>query len=197
MVGIEGRPEMPATPPGEMATIEREAVAPRILEIYTSPHMGIPMEVQTSVHAIAGRGLQGDRYASRTGAYSAERIGKPGRIPDEDRQVSLISAQGITEANAALVTQGIAPFSHEETRRNLITDLSVDALNELVGKRFMVGNVVMEGTELCTPCTRPAIVLKRKEDGKPFEEAFENRGGLRARIITEGDIIPSDTITII
>lgn len=152
-----------------------------LVGIWISPNKGEPMQAVESIQALVGRGLEGDRYEARKGAFS----GTP-RVPDEDRQVSLISLQGISQANEILADQGIEPFSPEQTRRNLVLDIDPDQLNALVGKTFFVGEVEMRGTELCAPCTRPALVLKRgSKDGRAFEQVFAQKGGLRAMILNK------------
>jgi MOSC domain-containing protein YiiM len=151
--------------------------------IFISPAKGAPMQPIQEVRAITGIGLEGDRYAKRAGAYTGV------RIPDEDRAITLISVQAIEEANQELVRKGVEPFSPEQTRRNILINIDPQELNSLVGKRFILSDVELEGSELCDPCRRPAAVLKRGTDvGKAFEEAFQNRGGLRARIISDGSV---------
>lgn len=167
---------------------EYELPCLKVVGLYTCPAMGAPMIAHHSCKAIAGVGLEGDRYAANMGAFSAARIGKPGRIPDVDRQVALISTEGIDEANALLEQQGLRPFQYAETRRSLIIETTAQALRDLVGKRFRVGDVLMEGAEDCTPCTRPAHMADRPWDGAAFETAFAGRGGLRARVLTDGTI---------
>ena len=64
-------------------------------------------------------------------------------------------------------------------------------LNDLVGKRFRVGEVECLGVELCEPClhlqslTMPGII-----------EALAHRGGLNADILTGGTIAVGDPIVI-
>ncbi len=130
------------------------------------------MEYHTSIKAIQGIGLEGDRYALGTGAYS-----KSKRIVI--RHVSLIAIEAILEANK---TTAVA-FTLDETRRNLVT-MGVD-VNTLIGKIFgFGGDAVFKGIELCDPCGRPSNL-----SGKPgFEEAYKDRGGLRAEVL-EGGII--------
>lgn len=147
--------------------------------IFVSATKGEPMQIRNEVNALTGLGLEGDRYASRTGAFSGTH-----RIPDEDRQISLISRQAIDDANAHLLAEGQQPFADNETRRNIVVDYPSEALNALVGQIFFVGAVQIEGVELCTPCRRPTNLAKKPG----FEQAFENRGGLRARILSDGVI---------
>jgi len=191
---IEGIPEsMPRrrTPEWErvLPNVEVEPERQCVSAIYISPKMGEPMLSLNQVRAVAGVGLEGDRYAKRKGAYSTRKNSKnPPRISDGDRQVTLIALQQIEIGNAILESNGIQPITEEQSRRNLVVTLSSDQLNSLVGERFKVGEVLMEGVELCEPCGRPPTLIGRPKDGEAFESAFTNRGGIRARIIRGGNI---------
>lgn len=151
----------------------------KVLALYVSPEKGRAMEVRTSVYALAGIGLEGDRYALGQGAFSDAKRATV-------RHVSLISQEAIDEANAMLER----PFDRSETRRNIVTQ-GAD-LNALVGKEFLVGPVRMRGIELCDPCQRPSK-LAGKEG---FEKAFPMRGGLRAEILSSGPIAVGDGIIV-
>lgn len=192
---MEGMPEYRSprkrTPEWEpdLRNVEVEPEHQYVSAIYISPNMGEPMQLLDRVIAIAGVGLQGDRYAKRKGAFNSRpHSKKEPRIPDTDRQVTLITLQQIKIANLILKSKGVDPITEDETRRNLVATLSSDQLNALVGKRFKVGEVLMEGVELCEPCRRPPTLLGRSKDGEAFELAFKNRGGLRARILRGGNI---------
>jgi MOSC domain-containing protein YiiM len=62
-------------------------------------------------------------------------------------------------------------------------------LNDLVGKRFRVGDVECYGVELCEPClhlqelTRPGIIRE-----------LVHRSGINADILTDGTISVGDQI---
>lgn len=151
----------------------------KILSIYICPDKGQPMQERQHVNAIAGVGLEGDRYAAGKGAWSKARA--------TIRHVSLIAIEAIAEANNEIEV----PFSPSETRRNLLTE-GVNP-NVLVGGYFMVGCVKMRGVELCDPCARPSNLA-----GKPgFEKAYQKRGGLRAEILTSGMISVGDEILLL
>lgn len=134
---------------------------------------GLPMRSVESVKALAGKGLEGDRYAEEKGAFSK---GKRVAI----RHVSLIAQAALAAANL----KGNVFFSFDETRRNILTE-GID-LNALVGKEFTVGAVRMRGTELCDPCRRPGKLVGK--DGAAFESMFDGIGGLRAEILNDGVI---------
>src|SRR4030065_2299543 len=145
MGSMEGLPESMRprrTPEWEpyLPNVEREPDFQHVSAIYIAPKMGAPMISLDRVNALAGIGLQGDRYAIREGVYSTRKKSKKKpRIPDEDRQVTLIAQQQIEIGNAILKQMGIEPITENQTRRNLVVTLSADQLNALVGARFIVG----------------------------------------------------------
>lgn len=133
----------------------------------------------------AGFGIDGDRYALGTGAYSATE-------PRKIRHISLIALSGIETANDWLKAGDEPTFDGSETRRNIVLDgISASDLNALVGQKFQLGNIQLLGTELCTPCERPAQLLNRPS----FMEAFEGRGGIRAEVLSSGTLSIDDTLS--
>lgn len=126
--------------------------------------------------ALAGIGLEGDRYAARTGSFSAK--------PKPGRQITLIEAEAIEALEREL---GMV-LALGETRRNLVT--RGVALNHLVGREFTVGEVRLRGHELCEPCASLARMT-----GKPqILPGLIHRGGLRAEILEGGMIRVGDRI---
>jgi MOSC domain-containing protein YiiM len=150
----------------------------KVISIFICPKAALPMKEVREVRAIAGAGLEGDRYARGEGAWSRS---SPGKV----RHVSLIAVEAISASNR---NGGGPMFLASETRRNIVTE-GVD-LNDLVGKEFRVAGVRMRGTEPCDPCVRPTV-LSRKTG---FRERFKNRGGLRAEILSDGVIRAGDDI---
>jgi len=126
------------------------------------------------VRAYAGRGLEGNRY------YWVEGDAPPGRA------VTLIAAEAVD----AVAQDGDVSIKPAATRRNVLTR-GID-VNELVGKRFRIGDVECEGVELCEPCahlesmTQPGMI-----------KAFVHRGGLNADILTDGEITVGDPVTVV
>ena len=160
-----------ATPPATL----------KVLAIFACAEKGAPMVEHDAVQ-VDDRGIVGDRYPDR--GFFHQR-----RIPDQDRGITIISSRGIDAANAELQRTGIAPFACERTRRNLVIDIDVDALNSLLGRKFRIGDVEVEGTELCTPCKRPGELSGRDfRDQQAFVNAFAGRGGLRIRPLKGGQI---------
>jgi MOSC domain-containing protein YiiM len=146
--------------------------------IHISGGGGEPMRAVDRIGAIAGVGLEGDRYATRTGHHSGD--------PRVDRDVTLIEAEEI-EALAAGSGIMLAPG---ETRRNVTT--RGIRLNDLVGRRFRIGDVECEGTRPCEPCQYLTDLL-----GKPVLAPLVHRAGLRARILGSGEIARGDEVVVL
>jgi hypothetical protein len=157
--------------------------SPQIHSIYIAPMAGEPMVRLTQAEIVAGQGITGDRYALGLGAFS--------KTKPKIRHISLIALSGIEHANRHLVANQETVFGEADTRRNLvISGISEDELNGLVGKIFYLGGLVFKGTELCEPCQRPAKLLKRPD----FMGVFEGRGGLRAEALESGSLTPGDLL---
>ena len=84
-------------------------------------------------------------------------------------------------------TRGVE-LSWIECRRNLVT--RGVPLNDLLGVRFQVGPVSLEGVRLCHPCA----YLSRLTGQPDLLPPFMNRGGLRARIVNPGMLCVGDRI---
>ena len=136
-----------------------------------------PLQNVQQVHAIAGMGLEGDRYYRRTGTYSPKH--------DESREATFVEA----EALEALQRDYQVELTGAESRRNFTT--RGVALNHLVGRQFHVGEAIFRGIRLCEPCTHLEEV-----SGKQARKGLIHRGGLRAQIIRSGVIRVGDAVTL-
>lgn len=141
---------------------------------------GGAMEPRDSVRAVAGKGLEGDRYAEQRGFFSST------PSPGGGRELTLTEAEAL---DALLAEHGIA-LGPGEHRRNVTT--RGIRLNELVGRRFSLGDVLCEGARLCEPCEHLAGLT-----GKPIVEPLVHRAGLRANILVGGVIRVGDAITVL
>jgi hypothetical protein len=145
--------------------------------IHVASGTGGDPESRDAVRAVAGRGLEGDRYFDGEGIYNE-------RDDLEPSDVTLIEAEAL-EAAAADYGVEFEPGAH---RRN-VTTRGV-ALNHLVGERFRVGEAVLEGVGLCDPWGYMASLA-----GEPdAAAALEHRGGLDARIVESGRIAVEDDV---
>lgn len=143
--------------------------------ICITPTANSPMESVREVRALAGKGLDGDRYCLGVGTYSA--------TPGTGRQVTLIELESI-EALQRDYGIAIPPTS---ARRNIVTQGV--ALNQLVGRRFRVGSVVFSGARLCEPCTHLEGLSQ-----KGVLRGLVHRGGLRADVLSDGVIRVGDVV---
>jgi len=110
-----------------------------IIEILASESPDKLMCSQAKVNAIAGRGLEGDRYFTKRGTFTPDPH-KP------DFELTLIEKERIDE----FVRESGLEFDAKDARRNLVTE-GID-LNSLVGKEFKIGDVKAKGIRLCEPC---------------------------------------------
>lgn len=151
--------------PSEFGTVELIAVA---------EEAGQPMIALPSAEALASRGLRGDRYARGDGTFSDPR----GRGYD----LTLVEAEALEE----LAESGV-DLSPIKVRRNLV--VRGIALDDLIGRRFRVGNVECFGQRRCEPCahlerlTRPGVL-----------RGLVHRGGLRADVLSSGEISIGDRV---
>jgi MOSC domain-containing protein YiiM len=135
-----------------------------------------PMLSLSEVHAIPGRGLEGDRYSRAAGTFS--------KAYEPDSELTLIES----EAVEALALEQSVTLQPSETRRNLVT--RGVALNDLVGRAFMVGEVRVLGHGLCEPCNH----LVRLTGQRAILSGLTHRGGLRAQILVGGTMRVGDAI---
>jgi hypothetical protein len=157
--------------------------SPQIHAIYIASQAGESMTQLTQAEIVAGEGIVGDRYAMGMGAFS--------KTKPKIRHVSIIALSAIESANNKLLAKKQIAFDPDDTRRNIvISGISEDELNGLVGKTFYLGDLAFKGTELCEPCQRPAHLLKRPD----FMSAFEGCGGLRAEALASGYLTPGSTL---
>jgi MOSC domain-containing protein YiiM len=130
--------------------------------------MGERIVLVKEVRAVAGKGLEGDRYFAHA---------KP------DSQVTLIEA----EAVEALTHESGVELKPGDARRNIVT--RGVALNHLVEREFRVGEVTLRGIRLCEPCAHLAGLTAQK-----VLPGLVHRGGLRAQILNDGVIRAGDII---
>jgi MOSC domain-containing protein YiiM len=142
--------------------------AGRVSWIGLRPARDVPMREVASVEALTGRGLVGDRYAGGSGK----------------RGVTLIQSEHLPVIAALSGHDRVAAAT---LRRNLLVEgIPVAALK---GHRFRIGEVLLEGTDDCDPCSRMEAAL-----GPGAYNAMRGMGGLCARIIEGGHLRVGDRI---
>jgi MOSC domain-containing protein YiiM len=151
--------------------------------IYLRPARGTPCVAVNSTTAIAGRGLQGDRAATT-----------PSRNPlGSNRQITLIQAEHIAVIAALMGTKHIDTALF---RRNLV----VSGINLLAAKslfkdqpmQLTIGNVVIEITGPCEPCSKMEAAL-----GAGAYNAMRGHGGVTAKVSIGGDLTLGDAVSCI
>ncbi|MDQ1395560.1 MAG: hypothetical protein QOG64_819 [Acidimicrobiaceae bacterium] len=147
----------------------------RIEALFVTPEPKADPVAVASATAIAGKGLDGDRYALETGTWwKPEKTGQ---------HITLIDAE-VVEGLRAEHGLAITPAG---TRRNVVTS-GVD-LDGLIGHRFWLGGALCVGVRTCPPCahleglTVPGV-----------RSALEGVGGLRADVLAGGEVAAGDTI---
>ena len=146
-----------------------------VISIHIAPTGAAPMKSVTNAKAVAGRGLEGDRYYTKLGTYSNQ--------AGSGRDVTLIEIEAINGLKRDYEVQ----LDSGQPRRNIVT--RGVALNHLVEQEFRIGDVVLRGTRLCEPCAH-----MEKLTVKGAMRGLIHRGGLRAEIISGGSIRVGDTI---
>jgi hypothetical protein len=149
-----------------------------LIQICITDAAGAPMRTVPEAECVSGRGIAGDRYFLGTGTFSPT-----ARKPSQE--VTLVEVEEVDRFNA----RSGARLQPHDLRRNLIT--RGIGLNDLVGRRFVIGSVVFEGIRLCEPCshlagmTRPDVL-----------EGLVHRAGLRAAIVEGGTIRVGDAVQV-
>lgn len=149
------------------------STALEVRHLYISPghnyfgHHGLPpgdhaiAEVR-EIPCLAGRGIEGDRFLDYKSGYKG--------------QITFFAEEVYASVCAQL---GVHDKTPSVFRRNVIT-AGID-LNVLIGREFELQGVRFMGTAECHPCYWMDAAF-----GPGAEKALEGRGGLRARILTDG-----------
>lgn len=143
--------------------------------IYLTGDAATRLEPVPEVNAVAGVGLEGDRYYFKRGSFSHK--------PMPGREVTLIEAEAI---EAARRDYGV-DVDLGDARRNIVT--RGVPLNHLVGRTFKVGDATLVGIRLCEPCKHITKMVNAE-----FTKALKHRGGLRANILEGATIHAGDEI---
>jgi MOSC domain-containing protein YiiM len=155
--------------PGTGKLVCRAAREPEIMGIMHVEAINIgPSEALApvgSVAAVAGKGLVGDRHFSDN--------------PGPGNALTLIEAE---------VLEDVGLTGAQSRRQVVVRGVQV---NDLIGRRFRIGDIECLGVEICEPCshlqrlTRPGII-----------KDLLHRGGLNADILSGGLISVGDEIVI-
>jgi MOSC domain-containing protein YiiM len=126
-----------------------------------------------SIDVLANQGVIGDRHFKE--------------FNDPYNQLSLIESENIDDYN---IKYGLN-IPYLDFRRNIVT--KGIQLNNLVGKKILVGNVEVEGIDLCRPCRHLTEVLEQDN----ILKEFLRRGGLRCQVLSSSSIKVGDKIKVL
>ena len=126
-----------------------------------------------SIDVLANKGIVGDRHFNE---YN-----------DPYCQLSLIESENIDYYNNKYGLN----IPYTDFRRNVITK-GIN-LNNLIGKKLQIGNVKVEGIDLCRPCKHLTEMLNQEN----ILKEFLRRGGLRCQILSSSSISIGDEIKIL
>ena len=161
---------MAIPPPGsELARLFAQFPrAGRVEWIGLRPARAVSMEAVAVAEAVTGKGLVGDRYVGASGK----------------RGITLVQAEHLPVVAALAGHDRVAPAM---LRRNLV--VAGIPLVALKDRRFRIGEVLLEGTGPCDPCSRMEDAL-----GPGGYNAMRGHGGICARIVAGGVIRPGDRV---
>ena len=120
------------------------------------------MVERAEIRCMAGRGIEGDRFFDFKADYQG--------------QITFFASEVFEDLCRRLGVSGKSPGV---TRRNVIT-AGVD-LNSLIGRQFEIQGLRFAGAAECSPCHWMDEAI-----APGAEKWLHARGGLRARILTDG-----------
>ena len=126
-----------------------------------------------SIEVIENKGVVGDRHFKE--------------FNDPYCQLSLIESESIDYYNSKYGLN----ISYLDFRRNIVT--KGVQLNNLVGKKFFIGNAKVEGIDLCRPCRHLTEVLNQDN----IIKEFLRKGGLRCQVLSSSKINIGDRIKVL
>ena len=144
----------------------------KILKLGISSKNNMPIKEVNEIEVLSGKGIVGDRHYNE--------------FNDPYNQISLIESENIDYYNVKYNLN----IPYLDFRRNIVTKGIL--LNDLVGKKFAVGEIELEGIDLCRPCRHLCEVLNQDN----IIKEFLRRGGLRCQILTSSIIKVGDQIKI-
>ena len=147
--------------------------AGRVDWIGIRPEKRDPVSVVDAVEGSEKEGLIGDHYSGRSDGPA-----------NGKRHVTLIQAEHLAAIASYVGRDAVDPA---ELRRNIV----VSGLNLLTlkGQMFQIGDVILEHTGECHPCTKMEIAL-----GPGGYNAVRGHGGITARVIRGGVMRVGDAV---
>lgn len=156
--------------------------AGKLESIYLRPARGVASASPQQAKAAAKLGLLGDRTHSAAVLKAASPLGSK-------RQITLIQAEHIAVISALIGK----PVDAAKLRRNLVVSginlLATKSLFKDQTMQLTIGDVVLEITGPCEPCSKMELTL-----GHGGYNAMRGHGGVTARIIKGGELKVGDVV---
>ena len=146
---------------------------PEVYKLGISTEHNQSINEVNSINVLANQGIVGDRHFKE--------------FNNPYNQLSLIESENIDYYN---IKYGLN-IPYIDFRRNVVT--KGIQLNDLVGKKILVGNVELEGIDLCRPCRHLTEVLGQDN----IIKEFLRRGGLRCQVLSSSRIKIGDQIKVL
>jgi len=148
-----------------------------VRHLHITPRAFLPMRAMPELKLIEGIGIDGDRYmiGREEGFYSPK--------PEEGRQVTLFEIETLT----ALKRDHNIDLAPAEHRRNVTVEGV--PLTHLVGKKFWLGETLLQATRLSIPCKHIEEIT-----GKAIFDPLINRSGLNCKILQGGTVRVGDAV---
>ena len=150
-----------------------------LIGIFIAPAAGQTMRAVQSVHAVAGAGLQGDRYCEHTGFWKAT----------DACQVTLITEYELNRARTHDLDLKAKLASGQHRRNLVIRGLTP---KQLLGRRFRVGTATL----VCIKPRPPCGYLDQVE-GKGLCQALGRNSGLCVGVIDSGMVSVGDAVELL
>tara|TARA_Y100000590_G_C15156883_1_gene802062 strand:- start:91 stop:531 length:441 start_codon:yes stop_codon:yes gene_type:complete len=143
-----------------------------VFQIGITQNSGEEIINANSILAIAGKGLENDRFAKKNN--------------DKGNQLTIIQKEIIDEYNK---NQGTS-IPYINFRRNIISK-NIN-LNEMIGKIIKIKNIEIKVIDLCEPCNHLQKLLKQEN----LVKNLLHKGGIRCEILKGGKINIGDKIEV-
>ena len=145
----------------------------KVFKIGTAKNNNQKIKEVLSIEVLSNKGIVGDRHFSE---YN-----------NPYNQLTLIESENIDYYNEKYDLN----IPYIDFRRNIVTQGI--KLNDLIGKKLLIGDVEIEVIDLCRPCRH----LQEKLNQKNIIKEFLRRGGVRCHILKSSKIMIGAYIQVI
>jgi len=146
---------------------------PKVFKIGITKSKNQKIQEVEEINVSAGEGIIGDRYFDES--------------TEDCNQLTLIESENIDYYNQKFNLK----IPYLNFRRNIVTkDIK---LNDLIGKKIIIGKTKIKGIDLCRPCKS----LQKNLGQDNIIKEFLRKGGLRCEILTSANIKVGDEIKVV